>query len=105
MPEAFHTALTTRILTVYQRETPEKSVKQCQELTSLLIHLQYDPLYYHKQCPQLHVIKYARKVCLNLARNVELMASFTYLYQFDIALHLELFKRGMEEWQITTVSC
>lgn len=34
-----------------------------------------------------------------------LTASFTYIYQSDIALHLELFKRGMEEWEMTTVSC
>lgn len=34
-----------------------------------------------------------------------LMASFTYTYQSNIALHLELFKRGIEKWEISTVSC
>lgn len=79
LPEAFHTGLTTRILTVLQREIPDKSVERCQYLTSPLIRLQYDSLYYHKSCPQLHIIKHAGKACLNLARHVELN-SFIHLY-------------------------
>lgn len=45
------------------------------------------------------------KYVLILQEMWSLMASFTYIYQSDIALPLELFKRGMKEWEKTTVSC
>lgn len=45
------------------------------------------------------------KYVLILQKMWSLTTSFTCIYQSDIALHLELFKRGMEEWEIATVSC